>query len=80
MMPVMDGLTLCQKIKGNPKTSQVGIILATAKNLTSQKIEGIKMGADVYLTKPFEMELLDASIDHLLKRKQELSNYLNLKL
>lgn len=75
MMPVMDGLTLCKKIKEDPKTSHIGIILLTAKSLTSQKVEGIRMGADVYLTKPFDVELLEASIDHLLKRKQELSNY-----
>jgi signal transduction histidine kinase/DNA-binding response OmpR family regulator/ligand-binding sensor domain-containing protein len=75
MMPVMDGLTLCKKVKEDPRTSHIGIILLTAKNLTAQKIEGIRMGADVYLTKPFEVELLEASIDHLLKRKQELSNY-----
>ena len=75
MMPVMDGLTLCNRIKGNPKTSHIGVILLTAKSLTSQKIEGIRMGADVYLTKPFEVELLQASVEHLLKRKQELSNY-----
>jgi AraC-like DNA-binding protein len=75
MMPVMDGLTLCTRIKGYHRTSQIGIILLTAKSLTSQKIEGIRMGADVYLTKPFEVELLQASIEHLLKRKLELSNY-----
>lgn len=75
MMPVMDGLTLCKKIKENPRTSYIGIILLTAKNLTSQKIEGIRLGADVYITKPFEVELLEASIEHLLKRKKELSNY-----
>ena len=75
MMPVMDGLTLCRKIKENPRTSHIGIILLTAKNLTSQKIEGIRIGADAYLTKPFDVELLDASVEHLLKRKQELSNY-----
>jgi signal transduction histidine kinase/DNA-binding response OmpR family regulator len=75
MMPVMDGLTLCKKIKENPKTSHIGIILLTAKSLTAHKVEGIRMGADVYITKPFEMELLVASIDHLLKRKQELADY-----
>lgn len=80
MMPVMDGLTLCKKIKENPNTAHIGIILVTAKSLTTQKIEGIRMGADVYLTKPFEMELLDASIDHLLKRKQELSDYFRSEL
>ncbi|MDQ2657653.1 MAG: response regulator, partial [Bacteroidota bacterium] len=75
MMPVMDGLTLCRKIKENPRTSHIGIILLTARSLTSQKIEGIRIGADVYITKPFEMELVEASVDHLLKRKKELSSY-----
>ena len=75
MMPIMDGITLCRKIKENSRTSHIGIILLTAKNLMSQKIEGIRVGADAYLTKPFEVELLVASIDHLLKRKLELSNY-----
>lgn len=80
MMPVMDGLTLCKKIKENPKTAHVGIILLTAKSLTSQKVEGIKMGADAYITKPFEMDILEASIEHLLKRKQELADYFRSEL
>jgi signal transduction histidine kinase/ligand-binding sensor domain-containing protein/DNA-binding response OmpR family regulator len=75
LMPVMDGIAFCKKIKENPRTSHIGIILLTAKDLISQKIEGIRVGADAYLTKPFEVELLLASIDHLLKRKQELSSY-----
>jgi DNA-binding response OmpR family regulator len=75
MMPIMDGITLCKKIKENSRTSHIGIILLTAKNLMAQKIEGIRVGADAYLTKPFEVELLVASVDHLLKRKQELSHY-----
>ncbi|PRY88549.1 hybrid sensor histidine kinase/response regulator transcription factor [Mongoliibacter ruber] len=75
MMPVMDGLTLCKKIKENPKTSHIGMILLTAKSLTSQKIEGIKTGADAYLTKPFDLELLKANIEQLIKRKDELHNY-----
>lgn len=75
MMPVMDGLTLCKKIKESPKTSHISIILLTAKGLTSQKIEGIRMGADAYITKPFEIELLEANIDHLLARKKELADY-----
>src|SRR5882762_2328380 len=51
MMPIMDGITLCKKIKENSRTSHIGIILLTAKNLMSQKIEGIRVGADAYLTK-----------------------------
>lgn len=76
MMPVMDGLTFCKKIKENSRTSHVAIILITARGLTEQKIEGIRIGADAYLTKPFELEYLEANIDHLLERKNELTNYL----
>ena len=75
MMPVMDGLALCKKIKNDRKISPIPIILLTAKSLTSQKIEGVRMGADIYLTKPFEVELLEAHIDHLLERKAELAAY-----
>jgi AraC-like DNA-binding protein len=52
----------------------------TAKDLTSQKIEGIRTGADVYITKPFEIEFLEANIDHLIVRKKELSDYLKSEL
>ena len=76
MMPVMDGLALCKRIKEDSKTSHISIILVSAKGLTSQKIEGIKTGADVYITKPFEIEFLEANIDHLLNRKRELVDYL----
>lgn len=75
MMPIMDGLTLCQKIKQNPKTSHIGVVLLTAKSLTSQKVAGIKAGADAYLTKPFDLELLKANIEQLIKRKDILLNY-----
>ena len=75
MMPVMDGLTFCEMIKANPKTSRTAVILLTARSLTSQKIEGIKTGADAYITKPFDIDLLDAQIENLLRRKEELTAY-----
>lgn len=75
MMPVMDGLTLCRKIKASPKTSHIAIILLTAKGLPAQKTEGIRVGADAYITKPFEVDFLEANIDHLIQRKQELADY-----
>jgi YesN/AraC family two-component response regulator len=75
MMPVMGGLELCRRIKQDNKTSHIPFILLTAKGLTSQKVEGIRIGADIYLTKPFEIELLEAHIDHLLERKTELAQY-----
>lgn len=80
MMPVMDGLSLCRTIKENPKTSHISIILLTAQSLTSQKVEGIRIGADVYITKPFEIDFLEANIDHLLARKKELSDYFKTEL
>lgn len=80
MMPMMDGLALCKKIKENPRTRPISIILVTAKVLTSQKIEGIRTGADVYITKPFEIEFLEANIDHLIERKKELAYYLKNEL
>lgn len=80
MMPVMDGLTFCKKIKENPKTSHIGIILLTAKSLTSQKIEGIRIGADAYLTKPFDVELLMATVGNLLKRKDEIFSYFKFEI
>ncbi|MCW5912638.1 MAG: response regulator [Cyclobacteriaceae bacterium] len=76
MMPVMDGLTFCKKIKENSRTSHISIILITARSLTSQQVEGIRLGADAYLTKPFDLEYLEANMDHLLSRKHELINYL----
>ncbi|MBT1709695.1 response regulator [Fulvivirgaceae bacterium PWU5] len=75
MMPVMDGLTMCRQIKSNPKTSHIAVIMLTARTLTSQQVEGLRTGADSYLTKPFDIDLLEAHMDHLLQRKQELADY-----
>ena len=50
-------------------------ILLTAKSLDNNKLEGIRHGADVYLTKPFEIPMLEAHITNLIRRKQELTNY-----
>lgn len=75
MMPLMDGLTFCKKTKENPKTSHISIILLTAKSLTEHQVEGIRVGADAYLTKPFEIELLDSYIEQLIARKKELTHY-----
>jgi signal transduction histidine kinase/ligand-binding sensor domain-containing protein/DNA-binding response OmpR family regulator len=75
MMPEMDGLEFCKLLKGDDKTSHIPIILLTAKSLTSQKVEGIRSGADIYLTKPFDIDVLEAHIDHLLQRREELAQY-----
>ena len=77
MMPIMNGIVFCKKIKENPKTSPMSIILLTAKSLVSNQLEGIQSGADVYLTKPFEIAVLEAYIDQLLVRREELNRYFN---
>ena len=66
MMPVMDGLTFCSKIKEDVVTSHIPVILLTARSDESQRIEGYEHGADAYITKPFNDHLLLVRISNLL--------------
>ena len=72
MMPEIDGLELCKRIKDDFETSHIPVILLTAKTFDNQIIEGIKSGADVYLTKPFNKDILIANIDNLIKNREKL--------
>ena len=72
MMPVMDGLTFCGKIKTEPLTSHIPVILLTARSTEQQQAEGLSQGADAYLTKPFSAEVLLAHIASLLANRQKL--------
>ena len=72
MMPEMDGLELCKKIKNNFYTSHIPIILLTAKITTDEQIEGIKQGADDYMVKPFNMDLLLAKIQGFIENRNKL--------
>ena len=72
MMPNMDGIELCKKIKSDIKTSHIPVILLTAKTDTPTKYQGIEMGADDYISKPFEMEYLVLRIKNLLKSRDQL--------
>ena len=65
MLPVMDGWAVCREIR---KTSQVPIIMLTAKGETSDKISGLDMGADDYVTKPFEIGELLSRIHAVMRR------------
>lgn len=58
MMPEMDGFELCRKIRQNPNINSVPIVLLTAKTTVDDNIEGLELGADAYITKPFNMSLL----------------------
>ena len=66
MMPEMDGNTLCTKIKTNPSTNHIPVILLTAKNRDEDKLEGLETGADEYIVKPFNMDILRRKIINLI--------------
>ncbi|GAB1416820.1 hybrid sensor histidine kinase/response regulator transcription factor [Paludibacter sp.] len=72
MMPVMDGLSMCESLKGNVKTSHIPIILLTAKTNIQSKIEGLSIGADEYIEKPFSQEFLIARIFNLIDSRKKL--------
>lgn len=68
MLPDMDGLEVCKKIKINERTSQIPIIIVTAKGEESDKIVGLELGADDYVTKPFSPRELIARVKAVLRR------------
>ncbi|WP_308271787.1 hybrid sensor histidine kinase/response regulator transcription factor [Prevotella sp.] len=72
MMPVMDGLTFCTRLKQHEATSHIPVLLLTARSSEQQYIEGLQTGADMYMTKPFSADLLLANIASLLANRQKL--------
>lgn len=75
MMPVMDGFELCRQIKSNVEYSHVPVILLTAKNTFQAKIQGLELGADAYIEKPFSPEYLQAQIANLLTNRNKIKEY-----
>ncbi|RYG10976.1 MAG: response regulator, partial [Chitinophagaceae bacterium] len=75
MMPELDGLHFCKRVKQNINTSHIPFILLTAKTETDQQIKGLEMGADDYVTKPFSTELLAAKVHNLLRSRKRLREY-----
>jgi DNA-binding response OmpR family regulator len=67
MLPIMDGWQVCGEIR---KTSKVPIIMLTAKGETSDKVTGLEMGADDYITKPFEVKELLARVHAVMRRTE----------
>ena len=75
-MPIMDGLELCHKLKTDMVTSHIPVVLLTARSSLSYQFEGFQEGADAYITKPFNVSLLELSIKNLiLSRKQLREKY-----
>lgn len=74
MMPEMDGLTLCRKIKQNININHIPVILLTAKTREEDNLEGLEMGADAYIMKPFSIEILKRTVTNLIRSREILKN------
>jgi signal transduction histidine kinase/CheY-like chemotaxis protein/ligand-binding sensor domain-containing protein/AraC-like DNA-binding protein len=77
MMPQIDGIALLRQIKANKRTGHIPFILLSAKNTPEEQVEGIEAGAEMYITKPFNVEYLKSVADRLLQRQDDLKDYYN---
>lgn len=75
MMPLMDGIELCRHLKSDLQFSHIPIILLTAKNSINSKIEGLEVGADAYIEKPFSLDHLIAQMNNLLMNRTIIKDY-----
>ncbi|HEX2533140.1 MAG TPA: response regulator [Chitinophagaceae bacterium] len=75
MMPGMDGFEFCAKIKHSFEYGHIPVILLTAKNTIQAKVQGLELGADVYIEKPFSKEYLMAQIASLLHNRHTVREY-----
>lgn len=80
MMPEMNGIDLCHKIKAARHTSHIPVILLTARTAEEQKLEGYHVGADDYVTKPFNFEILLSRIKNLITLRESLHKTFNKKI
>ncbi|MBN2766062.1 MAG: response regulator [Paludibacteraceae bacterium] len=76
MMPLMSGTELCQKIKTDVNLCHIPVIMLTAKTTPKDKLEGLQLGADAYVAKPFSMEELEVRINNILNARRVLKNRL----
>ena len=83
MMPKKDGVTMCKELKNNTITSHIPIVLLTARGSIAHRLEGIEVGADAYIPKPFDMEHLKLRVQKLIEQRKLLKEKFssgNLKL
>ena len=79
MMPEMDGIEFCERIKNNEITNHVPIIMLTAKGSVESKLKGLEVGADSYIPKPFDMRILEMKVKKLLEDRDILREKFRLK-
>lgn len=75
MMPVKDGYQTCREIKSDSQLAQVPVVMLTAKVESEDVITGIEAGADDYITKPFDVEILRSKINSLMKKREDMQHY-----
>ncbi len=78
MMPEMDGITLLKKLKEDARFSHIPVVMLTAKNTLSSKIESLNLGADAYVEKPFSCTYLQAQMDNLLEKHRYIKRLFSL--
>src|SRR5690606_22168406 len=73
-MPIMDGITLSNKIRSDKRTSHIPIILLTALTGEEDQLKGLETGANDYMTKPFNFEILNAKIKNILQLNKKIKD------
>lgn len=80
MMPEMDGFTLCRELKTDIRTSHIPVILLTAKAAAENQVTGLTNGADIYLTKPFSMQVLELHARNMIAGREAMRLQVNRQL
>lgn len=71
MLPGMDGLDVCKRLKGDPATRKMPVVMLTAKGEEADIVAGLELGADDYVTKPFSGKVLVARVRRLLRKRED---------
>lgn len=69
MMPKISGIEVCNKLKSDPATKDISILIVSARDAQSDRIEGLTHGADDYISKPFHLKSLVRRIEHMMEKK-----------
>ncbi len=70
MMPKVSGIEVCNRLKSDPSTKDILILIVSARDAQADRIEGLKHGADDYVSKPFHLRSLVRKIEHMLSKKK----------